>query len=289
MTFKKWLPHLLTLVLAVLLVLTQHLWAAPFVERLAAQESTTPSSKTSVNYQGYLTDAAGNPVNDSLDMVFRLYDAETEGTALWSETQFGVPVVDGLFSVLLGSVNPLSQPVFDLNPDLWLGITVGSDEEMAPRDKIASAPYALTTGLPQGVIVMWSGSVATIPDGWILCDGTEGTPDLRDQFVVGAGNLYSVGDTGGVISSTLTIEQMPVHAHTASASIAGNHNHYYLYHDHSDSGYANGSLRGDRYSNSRYTDSAGSHTHDIVVDEAGGGQPHENRPPYYSLAFICKQ
>lgn len=69
-----------------------------------------------------------------------------------------------------------------------------------------------------GVIVMWSGSVATIPSGWVLCNGSNGTPDLRDRFVVGAGSTYSVGDTGGAASNTLTTSQLPSHTHSLSAS-----------------------------------------------------------------------
>lgn len=53
------------------------------------------------------------------------------------------------------------------------------------------------SGVPNGAIIMWSGSVATIPDGFSLCDGANGTPDLRNRFVIGAGNTYAVGATGG--------------------------------------------------------------------------------------------
>ena len=53
------------------------------------------------------------------------------------------------------------------------------------------------SGVPNGAIIMWSGTVATIPDGFSLCDGSNGTPDLRNRFVVGAGSTYAVGATGG--------------------------------------------------------------------------------------------
>ena len=58
------------------------------------------------------------------------------------------------------------------------------------------------SGVPNGAIIMWSGTVATIPDGFSLCDGSNGTPDLRNRFVIGAGRNYAVGATGG--SSTTT-------------------------------------------------------------------------------------
>lgn len=59
---------------------------------------------------------------------------------------------------------------------------------------------AFESVIPVGVITMWSGSVDTIPDGWALCNGENGTPDLRNRFIVGAGDSYSVGNTGGVES-----------------------------------------------------------------------------------------
>lgn len=62
---------------------------------------------------------------------------------------------------------------------------------------IASLSGSSGSGVPNGAIIMWSGSVATIPDGFSLCDGTNGTPDLRNRFVIGAGNTYAVGATGG--------------------------------------------------------------------------------------------
>lgn len=56
--------------------------------------------------------------------------------------------------------------------------------------------------VPSGVIVMWSGSIASIPSGWLLCDGTGGTPNLQDKFIVGAGSTYAVAATGGATSVT---------------------------------------------------------------------------------------
>ena len=67
--------------------------------------------------------------------------------------------------------------------------------------------------LPTGVICMWSGAAASIPAGWYLCDGTNGTPDLRDRFIVGAGNSYSVGASGGSATQTLAVANLPAHNH----------------------------------------------------------------------------
>jgi hypothetical protein len=85
--------------------------------------------------------------------------------------------------------------------------------------------------LPQGVIVMWGGSVASIPAGWSLCNGSNGTPDLRDRFVVGAGTTYSPAATGGSATATLSTNNLPSHTHSMSGSasgttgVAGSHSH----------------------------------------------------------------
>ena len=120
--------------------------------------------------------------------------------------------------------------------------------------------------LPSGVIVLWSGSTSSIPSGWVICDGTNSTPDLRDRFVVGAGSSYSVGNTGGASSVTLTTAQMPSHSHSDV---------YYK------ANYGGSGLRpaqGGR----------GYQATTISPSSVGGGQSHENRPPYYALAYIMK-
>jgi len=190
---------------------------------------------------------------------------------------------------MLGSLNPISQTIFTSNSSLWLGITVGGDTEMTPRVQVGSVPYAFQSlsavsgGVPAGTIVMWSGSIANIPNGWALCDGTNGTPDLRDRFVVGAGNSYSVGETGGAISVTLTIDQMPSHSHSGTTSTwNGMEFSQTSSHGGGDVYYGMGTIQ---YSNNILK---GAQSHTVNVGAAGGDQPHENRPPYLSLAYIMK-
>jgi hypothetical protein len=87
-----------------------------------------------------------------------------------------------------------------------------------------SAEEVITLGIPSGVVVMWNNSIASIPAGWYLCDGTNGTPDLRDKFVVCAGGNYIVGDEYGtavvtitgtptIAAHSLTAEEVPKHTH----------------------------------------------------------------------------
>ena len=156
--------------------------------------------------------------------------------------------------------------------------------------------------VPQGGIIMWSGSIATIPTGWALCNGTNGTPDLRERFIVGAGGDnatvagtgYSVGNTGGEVTHTLTIAEMPSHDHGGSVS-GGAHTHTYV-DSYSSSSCRDGAFVGesgcymtltsDNTQTSTTTSGVGDHTH--TVSSQGSGSAHENRPPYYALAFIMK-
>lgn len=99
-----------------------------------------------IDYQGRLTDDNGDPVTGNVSITFSIYDVETGGTALWTETQGSIDVEAGLFQVSLGSSSRfLPDSLFD-DPDRWLGINVAGDGEMSPRTKIASVPYAITDG-----------------------------------------------------------------------------------------------------------------------------------------------
>lgn len=145
---------------------------------------------------------------------------------------------------------------------------------------------------PVGAIVMWAGSVTAIPTGWKLCDGTNGTPDLRGQFIVGydpTDSAYNaVGKQGGAKEVTLTEAQMPQHKHTGATNFSGAHTHQYSR--------LNRATKGESKSHAYYrvhenlvtdnTATAGNHSHSLNINNAGGGQAHENRPPYFTLAFI---
>lgn len=232
-------------------------------------------------------------------------------------------------------------------------------------------------GVPSGVIALWSGSTASIPSGWVICDGTNSTPDLRDRFVVGAGNTYAVDATGGSNTVTLAEANLPGHTHSVSGTTgsdgahthnvsgntsttgahthtlsgntsntgahthsgstsntgshshgqqgrvfgngntnsaitlsnnvannqsfannntlsAGAHSHNFTTnsdgaHSHTLSG--NAASAGDHsHTLSGTADSAGAHTHSFSTTSGstGSGTAHENRPPYYALAYIMK-
>ena len=247
-----------------------------------------------INYQGRLTDSGGTPLNGAYDITFRIYDAETAGSMLWEETHLGAVIQKGIFSVLLGSVVNLNL-AFDI--PYFLEIKVGA-EVMSPRQRITSAGYAIRAehGVPKGVIVMWFGNVSSIPSGWALCDGTNGTPDLRDKFVVGArqddGGQAMTSLAGGLTksggSTSILISNLPSHNHglsVASAVSAGAHIHAVAA-----GGNPTGNFAIAAYANEYpyNTDSAGAHTHALSgnTDSTGSGTAYTQ--PYYALAYIMK-
>jgi microcystin-dependent protein len=134
--------------------------------------------------------------------------------------------------------------------------------------------FATNALVPSGSILMWSGSIASIPSGWVLCNGTNGTPDLRDRFIVGAGSSYAVSNTGGQNSVSLSISEMPSHNHTFT--------------DYTWSSQAFGNLG--KFGSGAPEDSDNSAGSGIANQTSfvGSGLAHENRPPYYSLAYIMK-
>jgi microcystin-dependent protein len=176
-----------------------------------------------------------------------------------------------------------------------------SDLKPFPTNKFLSENYATKQelealqglALPKGGIIMWSGVIGNIPAGFVLCDGRTvssfGTvPDLRGRFIVGyyakrdnessanselLGDYGSIGTKGGSKQVTLTTAQMPSHTHTTE--------------QFSRRGYPDGS--GDRTNNCYFIDGSQDGVKSgLGINSAGSGQAHENRPPYFVLAFIIK-
>ncbi|NEO56480.1 MAG: hypothetical protein F6K54_27420, partial [Okeania sp. SIO3B5] len=146
--------------------------------------------------------------------------------------------------------------------------------------------------VPTGAIMMWSGTESDIPQGWALCDGTNGTPDLRGRFLVGAGNQeseYTPKQQGGSNSITLTQSQMPQHKHTVKIDDPG--------HGHSLFKLRTSSTDDDDSSLKVYARDSDAWIWDtekattgltVQLEDTGESQPFDNRPPFYALCFIMK-
>lgn len=200
-------------------------------------------------------------------------------------------------------------------------INVYSNSETLPRASLKFTRYSVSTeasSVPQGSIIPWYGDKANIPDGFALCDGTKGTPDLRNRFLVGTGSNYALGDTGGEDQVTLTGTQI------------GNHYHYwssmYTSDPYSESykrsglklvkfGYDSGVSSvfdapfptGNKmtlfFTNNANLSSVNMNARFISVSDfssekmeyitslavgTDAKESHENRPPYYALYYIMK-
>ena len=188
-----------------------------------------------------------------------------------------------------------------------IGSTGGTGGTGAAGDKGQKGEIgnAGSTGIPSGFIGLWSGAANAIPSGWYLCNGSNGTPDLRGRFVVGYNNndsLFDVDDTGGskdaiLVSHTHNL-QNHVHGFTASTDSQGAHTHTYS------SATSTNRVDNDEthqylYSNTtQNTGSAGAHTHTIsgntgtpstnTTDTLGESATNKNLPPYYALCYIMK-
>ncbi len=158
--------------------------------------------------------------------------------------------------------------------------------------------------LPAGIIVMWSGTIANIPAGWALCDGTLGTPNLLDMFILSVNTAENPGSTGGTNSYTLSAAQLPAHTHSGSTSSDGAHFHTngpnssgVFYSDPLPAELNNGMTAGSEFYDAGasgisrggfMTSTEGAHNHTFTTDPAGSGSSIDNRPAYYKLAFIMK-
>jgi microcystin-dependent protein len=189
----------------------------------------------------------------------------------------------------------------------------------APRAKLDVSGAILGVGMvPPGAIVMFAGDINQAFDaegtgrkdspyeGWQLCNGNNGAPDLQDRFVAAAGRSYKIGEKGGADSVVLTVEQLPPHTHAGQTAAAGIHQHWIEGTDANglakrkrripgqttvDMGFGGGSNADPndvRWRGLVNTDSAGNHSHSFTTGPAGQGQPHENRPSFFALAFIMR-
>jgi microcystin-dependent protein len=146
--------------------------------------------------------------------------------------------------------------------------------------------------VPKGGIIMWNGTV--VPPGWALCDGQAGRPDLRERFIVGSGGDnptvsgggYNLGDRAGEVTHTLTSSEMPRHNHTTGTDGAHTHTYNAPITDGAHPGGHDGYDRPNGLETGTTSTTGSAHSHFIAF--TGGDQPHENRPPYYALAFIIK-
>ena len=201
------------------------------------------------------------------------------------------------------------------NPDIKekpCRVNVYYGDESIPRATLSFNRYSVSqneSSIPKGTILPWYGKPSDIPEGFALCDGTKGTPDLRNRFLVGAGSNYALGDTGGEDQVTLTGTQIGNHYHywTSMKSSNNSKNHglklisilnKYNRISSVDAPFPSGYKRLSYFPTSFSISSFGITDSDFASEKmsyitslavgTAAQEVHENRPPYYALYYIMK-
>jgi len=226
-------------------------------------------------------------------------------------TTTGLPLAAGqIFTYQAGSTTPLttytdsSGLYANTNPiilgvdgrvpsEIWLTsgynykfvVEDASNNVIATYDNLYGIPSSTSGGgssIPSGCIIIWSGAAGAIPSGYYLCNGSNGTPDLRNSFVLGAGNTYSVGQTGGSTDAVLVSHNHTIndagHFHVENVSTTNSGGSGYGVNNDA------GSFSGSQASNVN-TSTA---TTGITINTVGSSASGANMPPYYALCYIMK-
>ncbi len=186
---QQMIPNIGTLLMVVVLLLTIPSLAAPLVAPSATSTST-------ISYQGRLADSGGTPLTGVYNLEFRIYDVPTGGVPLWTELWTGASAVnisDGLFNVMLGSIDNTLAASIDGYDELYLGITVDTDSEMIPRVQLGSVPFSM-----QAMTVV-DGSITTdkIADAAV----TQAKLGADVNFIPPAGSITTTMIADGAVTS----------------------------------------------------------------------------------------
>ncbi len=165
---------------------------------------------------------------------------------------------------------------------------VGADPAGSAQAALKAMLEAMKGIVPSGVIWIWNGAAGAVPEGWALCDGSNGTPDLRGRFVLGCSDDYAQGSVGGEEEHKLVAAEMPSHSHvqrvttsptsTSSAAVTQYRR-----------------ITGTQTTSTAYTYATGSTASastgartTVSTAASGSGNAHNNMPPYYALCYIMK-
>lgn len=302
---------------------------AKALEALAASqlvEANAANAQSQATTAISLANAAQTTANNALSTQVSITGATLTGPIYLSSTAPSAPYEAAAKGYVDAQVATVATDAINSVAVLKADKTYVDTQDAALQSQITSGAASITDLysklFPVGGIIMWSGTIASIPSGWALCNGTSGTPDLRDRFIIGAGSTFAPGNVGGTLSQTTNIAGAHTHGAIIDASGAHGHNitvngtaltiaqipahgHDILWQFQSPSGgtgdrasylAATGSVSqtqpaggGQAHSHTASADTQGLHTHTGTIQSAGD-HTHtvDVTPPYYALAFIMK-
>jgi len=231
-----------------------------------SEYSATASNNTDIGGINIAEGCAPSGINNAIrELMAQLKDQQT-GT-------------DADSFVVGGAFTCTGAAVFSSTVALGASATATTQSANDNSTKVATTAYVANNSIPSGGIIIWSGSAGAIPSGWYLCNGSNGTPDLRNRFVVGAGSTYAVGNTGGS-ADAITV------SHTHSINDSGHS------HDVRIPSRATGNNASALYStndgSTKSTVVSESASTGISIQSTGSSGTNANLPPYYALCYIQK-
>ena len=243
-----------------------------------APTATAGTNTTQIATTQYVRTEVANLVNSAPGALDTLDEL---AAALGDDASFATTVTTSI-----GLKAPLDSPAFTGTvtgiTKTMVGLGNVLNETKATMFSSPTFTGTVTGAIPSGVITMWYGSIASIPSGWYLCDGTNGTPNLRDRFVVGAGTTYAVDATGGsanaiVVSHTHTATVTdPQHTHTTNSGVLT-----------AQVGNGGGIYSGNQIGTLGTIGTIGTGI-TVANSTEGSSGTNANLPPYYALAYIMK-
>jgi hypothetical protein len=213
-------------------------------DNMSSNSATKVPSQQSVkayvdNEISSLVDSSPGALNTLNELAAAVNDDANFSTTITNSIATKMPLAGGEFTgnVTCENITPDGDSSRNLGTNSVRFATIYADSFVGSGANLTGVEAFVS-----GMIILWSGSTGSIPSGFVLCNGSNSTPDLRDRFVIGAGNSYSVGATGGSANVTLTTAQLPAHSHSTNNHThsfnAGNHSHSFSTgnHTHSFSG-----------------------------------------------------
>ena len=257
---------------------------ADVADYLSSQNITSANIGAYQTYANVTFSTVANAASQASDITTLYANAATQATSLTTLTTNAAAQATDITNLWSNAATQSSaittlqgqvgQTYGNANVAAYLAVGLNTANTSSNTNTLATTAFVQNI-LPTGGIIMWSGASTAIPYGWHLCDGTNSTPDLRGQFIIGAGGTYAVGATGGSANAIVV-------SHSHSVTDAG-HNHSYSY-----IGTTGGQVGQNMGLGNYSTGTTNVAVTGVTINSTGSNGTNANLPPYYALCYIMK-